>query len=454
MPQRDVTDPQVPDLYGGAGLFEPCTDPVLLNASVSSRGVLSWLRAMPSIYALNQTGVITDVGHKDGDADMPFEYVPPSAECGACETANFSICEYGWRFAEYCISAPVRKVNQIGVMPCLAQPKRRMFGEITDSMGRPIPGAGKGSLIDNQDEWDAVVAMARLARVLSTDVWGGDGALHNVLIPSLGYAFLGLATQINTGWLDKTGISCDGVDPDVKQFNDTVLTDRYNGYGICEYMTALVENAIWRAEAALGEVSPGEMAFFTTPNIAKGIVKEWECCDAQTCTTGDTNSRIVIDAYEFQRRRRANFQMGLWLAGIVNVNGMDIPVYGDPYIPFTRANGQETADVYLLTKSAGGMDTLFIEYQNYNEASSSLARKNGHVQITDGGKYLSLFEQTFDCYQTKVLVNPRVIVKAPFLQGRLVGVTSAALQLYPYPGETYSGRTAPAALSVSGGRNP
>jgi len=435
---RDIT-PSGKVIYSGEGLFHVCTKNSLINASVNGPGIANWLNWKPTIYKYNQSGILVWAGK-----DPREDYTPPDTTCGWCETGNYGFCEFRWCLGEYCVSTLPRKVTDLGLRVCEAHPIYRIHGNITDAMGNVVYPSG--SLIEDDDEWGLVVAANQIATIIGREMWAGTGVMVGVH-----REMLGLMSQINNGWADLLGTDCPGADPDVKDFDYNCIGDLYSGRSICEYVEYLVRNAVWRAVGAgLGTIAQGDMAIWSYPDIADHLVRAWECCMAQTCEpmAGTTNVNLNIDALDVLARRRAQgFINNIYQAGTINVQGMQIPVFGDLNIPHTVDGDHKIADVYLLVKRVGGMEVLYGEYQDFEQTMPArvTAGRPGVFRTSDGGRWAWAFNNETYCYAENLEIKPRVVVAAPFLQGRIQNVCAEVLQNLQPP--MYGGKDTPPALT-------
>ena len=428
-------------LYQGAGLFECGMDTNLLNASVSLPGsVLSWIPWTGNNEKRYGGGIMASFGEENQ------EFSNPEENCADCQTPNHSTyCEFYWGFGRYCQGLPTIDALNTGMRSYEQFPTYRLYGNVTDPTGKIV--APQGTIVDNDEEWAFVRAGARLALWLAGEVWSGDGA-GTAQYPRI----WGLQHQINTGWQDFSGISCSVVDPNVVVF-DNYVGDMYNGYSLCEIIEAVVRMARYRAEVS-GNPILGDPTIWTTPNVARAVMKDWTCCKTGTvCDVagGQTAGgvQLVMDAFDAQNQAKKLSQDGRYVVGVLNIDGMNVTLRGDPYMPHTVNGNVETADLYFIPRTMGGMPVIQGHYQDFRGVDQSRYVKLGaHIAVTDNGRYLTTFEHANNCINGNVTIKPRVMVRVPWVTARITGVSARLYQRFPYPGELPGGKNTPGNLEI------
>ncbi|MDP2323703.1 MAG: hypothetical protein Q8N51_06695, partial [Gammaproteobacteria bacterium] len=135
------------------------------------------------------------------------------------------------------------------------------------------------------------------------------------------------------------------------------------------------------------------------------------------------------------------------------VDGMNIPVVLDDGIPedtnTNNANlqaGEFASDIYLLPFSAmgGRVPTLYGEYFDYRIGQGWLRQVPGALGAdqyftSDAGMYSWTFSRLNNCILWLAEIQPRIILRTPYLAGRLQNVKYSPLQhtREPFPDDGY-----------------
>lgn len=413
--------PIVPPFYGQQGLFSYLADDVIINASVNDVGIASWLNWYPSIYRNREQALLSQISKKAGATQ--------DGPCDTCPSYEFKGCEMSFCFGRFCRETPEFLADDMGVLPSVQYPIRRWYGA--------VPGGGPtGSVIGRDDEWAMVMAGFALRQTLAQMMWPGSPGNNSALG---GYReFKGLEMLINTGYVDvQTGALCDAADSDVKSFNRQIVCDSAstNPYTIYQYMVMMYRIIQYRANTGLGSyINPADMLWVSVPEVIDGII-DCLACTYYPCLAGAGSTQLQISA-----DRAATFRDDMVKRQVFHVDGVDIPWMKDPFMTSETglAFGDETcADLFLLTRRHGPMEVLFGEYQDMIKAPDqkmfNLPNPEAALFTTDGGRFLATVERIKWCYTASLLLKPRVITLAPWLNARLTDVCVRSPQHYPSP---------------------
>lgn len=432
--------------HGPQGMLTfPGVDPQVFTTVVGNRGILGELRAVPSVYTNPTFYVITGVQDESGSEKTAVCDDPPTAGLmkGGLVTAPFG------RFER---QTPELELNRLGQRNDRADPlDLRMVGSPIDQGGPFSQGAMSpstpGDLLTNEVSrkfWELNVSLHRL---ISTKLWTGNPANNTA---GGGYKeFPGFDNLIITGHVDaETNTSLPSLDSDVVSFgnnrvdsNGTLLVDRL----AYMYMTR-------KDLAERSGLAPVRWVFAMRPELFWEVTKIFPCSYlTYACNLTGSNQQVTINAAD-QVRMRDDMRAGKYLM----INGERIDVVLDDGIAFLDGNemGTSTAprgcfssSIYLIPMSVlGGQAVTFLEYFDYTNPSLSEALQLGDGGVRVEGPWLVGVARKSWCVKWHVKLEPRLIMRTPWLAGKLQNVvycpTENARQ--PFPDDPYfvnGGRT-------------
>lgn len=328
-----------------------------------------------------------------------------------------------WCFGRIRTKSPEYDLMDSGLPWCIQQPRFRMFGDVTVGGEVVYPS---GTVINSDPEWGAVTAAVYARQILGRWIWTGN-PLSNVNM------FKGLQLLVNTGYTDaRTGLPCDALDSDVKDFGNQCIDNPNATRDIYRYVAAVVERIKLRAQGAgMGLPDPANMAIVAPSWLLNCLYDYWACLEGpcQTATAGAQVQTVFVDN-NAARNKADEYRRGSYLP----VNGWNIPTIADDFQPFTALADGWSADIYILTFNIAGMPVLFGEYQDFNATSFNVLRGLGidpasmNFSTTDGGRFLLWQERKNTCFDVRLAMKMRLILLAPFLQGRIANVCCRPLQ--------------------------
>lgn len=414
--------PVVPPWLGQQGLFSYRADDIVLNASLGDVGIAQWLNWYPSIYRNREQALISQMSKE-------YPETKQTTPCTTCPSYEFKGCEITFCFGRICTETPEFLADDMGVRPSSQYPMRRIYGSEPNIGTLPAQ-------ITRDDEWAFVMAGLALRGRLNQMIWPGTPANDSA---GGGYReFKGLDMLINTGYRDvETGALCAAADSDVKAFNNQFVCDTgsTNAYTIYQYMVQLYRVIQLRAWMSFGSpINPADMVWVSAPEVIDGII-DCLACTYYPCLAGVGSTALALSA-----DGAANFRDRMVAQQVFHIDGVDIPWVKDPFVTKTTglAFGDATcADLFLMTRRHGPMELVFGEFQDMaklpDEKMFGLATPQSTLFSTDGGRFLWTTERIKWCYTASVLLKPRVIVLAPWLQGRITDVCVRTPQHYPDP---------------------
>lgn len=408
-----------------AGFFGVCgLDNTLINASVGPRGIEEFLSAFGTDITNPEFPVLTGFEELSGQSE-------PSGACADCIIGESEGCILTAQFGKICRGSKEIALTEINTRRTPGENRLRLFGGITGPDGRPIPGAGHGTLIDDEREWAMVEAAVLLQRVFQSMIWQGNPA-NNI---GQGYwEFPGLDLLIGTGKVDAhTGTACAAADSDIKDFNYDLVSG--NAQDIVEVMSMMA--AYLQYNASRMGLDPVEWAICMREELWYALSEVWPLsyntyprnvlmnASAQINVDGSVmvGQRDSMRAGKYLdllgRRYRVITDDGI--AEQTNVNNANVPL------------GSWASDIYFVPLRVRGQAVTYLEYQDFSKTLRGIPQNmlndtQAQVWVTDGGRFFVDRTYTNRCYHTNVMTKPRLILRTPQLAGRIQNVRYNNLQ--------------------------
>jgi len=439
--------PSTAMLHGPGGLLSyPGVDPVLFHTVVGNRGILGALPTSPSLFTdptyYTITGVQDDVG---SEKNTVCENAPTSGLIKGCLAHSV--------FGRYERATQEVELNRLGQRRDRADPMDlTLIGSPIHTSGLFTGGAQSpavpGDLLRSEIArlfWTRNISMHRL---LNLQLWQGNPANNSA---GGGYKELtGLRILINTGYVDaENGTRCPSMDSDLKDFNYARVNT--NGPGLVNAISYLYHTRFDLAERT--GVLPVRWVLAMRPELFWEITAIWPCsylsyrCDLSGIQNNG-GAALIINGTD-QVAMRDEMRNGKYLL----IDGVRIEVIVDDGIPMatntTNANvtsGCAASDIFLIPMSViGGRAVTFLEYFDYTNPDISQALGNmilGRVE----GAFLTWPRQLNQCVVWQTKIEPRLVLRTPWLAGRLQNVQYCPLQFArePFPDDPYfvdGGRT-------------
>lgn len=430
--------------HGPGGILRfPGVDPDVFQTIVGTKGILNMLPAKPSVYTnptyQTITGVRDDSGSEKTD---PCDNAPTAGLIKSCILTSV--------FGRYERATPELELNRLGQLSDMADPMDLSL------VGSPIDGAGvfnlaelktPADLLRNEVSRKFFELNVSFHRILSVQLWQGNPANNSA---GGGYKEMtGFQLLVNTGHLDaQTGTSCPSIDSDLKNFNYARVDAGANGALLVDALSNM-----YRTRRDLAErtgVAPVRFVFVMRPELFWEITSVWPCSYLTYRCQVSGNQQVQINAAD-QVRMRDDMRRGKYLL----LDGEQIEVILDDGIPVatstTNANvteGCQSSDIYLISMSvAGGRAVTFLEYFDYNNPSLSAALGASNMVLARvDGSFLVWPRQINQCVVWQAKVEPRLVIRTPWLCGRLQNVMFCPTQQarQPFPDDPYfvdGGRT-------------
>lgn len=413
-------------MHGPGGLLTyPGVDPVLFHTIMGAQSLLGQLPASPSLYTnptyYTITGVLGDSGsEKDGVCDN----APVAGVKKACLLTSV--------FGRYERATPELELNRLGQLIDRADPIDLTLVGNPLVQANPVFGAGPGStavpadLLVNeisQKFWERAVSFHRL---LSQQLWVGNPATGNTA--GGGYKELTSVPQlVNTGYVDaETGQTCPSIDSYVQNFAYGRID--LDCAGLVNFITDMYYQV--KDRAFRSGMSPVRWILVMRPQLFYHITACWPCSYLVTNCQVTGNQRVEINGAD-QVRFRDEMRAGKFLM----IDGERVEVILDDGIPedtnTTNANvpsGCFGTDIFLLPMSVvGGRSVLFLEYFQYSNPATLDALGNlvlGKIE----GAFLTWIRQTNQCVVWQSKIEPRLVLRTPWLAARLNNVVYCPIQ--------------------------
>lgn len=420
----------------GGNLSFPGVDPAVFHTIVGNRGILGQLPATPNKYTNPTYYTITGVRADSG-----------SEKSGVCDDAPtaglMKSCLITSVFGRYERATPEIELNRLGQRTDRADPLDLSL------IGSPIYQSGVFSagpqgpatptdLLQNEVArkfWERNVSIHRL---LSRQLWIGN-PVNNA--GGGGYKEMtGFDVLINTGYVDaESHTSCPSLDSDLKDFGcDSIDT---HGTELVRAITAMYHYLKDLADRT--GVMPVRWVLAMRPQLFYEITAIWPCSylTYRCSMTAGANTYEMVNAQD-----AINFRDDMRAGKYLLIDGEKIQVVVDDGIVEDTATtnhdvteGCFCSDIYMIPMSVvGGQAVTFLEYFDYGNADIAQALGNmvlGRVE----GAFLTWPRQTNQCVVWQTKIEPRLVLRTPWLAGRLQHVQYCPLQheREPFPESPY-----------------
>ena len=438
--KHDVTGapPATGLIHGPGGLLSyPGVDPLVFHTVVGYKpGVMNSIPTRPSRFMSPLFEMVTGIkAEPEGQSEID----------GPCDDAPYGgpmkAGMVTFPFGRYDRSTRQIELNRIGQLNDRAEPMDlQLVGSAAgpNPFGDPANGAfPQGAVLRNEV---AVVMQERavaLNRILQRQIWRGNPANNAA---GGGYKeFAGLELLIQPNWRDAlTGLALPSLYPRIRDFNYQRID------GACD---AAVNEITYMARytrdlAERTGVGPVRWAFAMRPALFYELTKCWPCSYyTQLCTFGNQATTDIVQNISLtdQTAMRDDMRTNLYL--MIDGERWDV-ILDDTiteYTTTTDANVTEgcfASDIYLLSMSVAGRASLYFDYFDYNnpDLQSALAIGLGPlVRVLGGGAWLETFRQTNFCVEWQAKIEPRLILRTPWLCGRLENVQYCPLYANRHP---------------------
>lgn len=406
-------------LHGTAGIFQgPGLERDVISAHVRPFGIDGLLPMLPSTTQDPRFASITGISAPIGDQPVRACLDAPTSYLKGCNlTARFGLLRYDTETIEF--DKVMLRVNR---------------GDFTDLVlrGRLLGLTGLSPRNLNESDVLNIITASEMVQVgvqfersLNTQIWQGVTTATN--------QFPGLDVQINTGQMDAdTQTLCPSLDSDIKSFAyaDVCATTR----DIVEYMSAM-EFYITSLAAQTG-VDPVKWVWAMRPQLWFELSACWPCKYlTNRCMTTNVGANVAV----INDTTNVDLRDEMRNSKKITVNGTQYDVVTDVGIfehnSTNNANlipGQYASSIYFVPLTIqGNFPVLYREHVDYRDSfatqNTSLLR-NLNQFWTDDGIYSWAYEEDKWCYKLAAKTEQRVVLRTPWLAGKVQYIRYSPLQ--------------------------
>lgn len=411
--------------HGPGGLLSfPGVNPEVFHTVMGHTSILGQLPSMPSLETnptfLTITGVQADSGAEKEDV---CDDAPIAGLMKGCLATSV--------FGRYERATPELELNRLGQVVNRGDPMDlRLVGSPINSAG--IFGSGVQSASAPVDVFTNEVARkfwernVSLWRLMSRQIWSGTPANNS---GGGGYKEMtSFSVLVNTGYRDaETGVVCPAMDSYMSNFAYGNVS--VSGTAIISAITDMYYQVKRRAE--MTGVMPVRWVFAMRAQMFYELSAVWPCAYLSYRCNPSSGATEFIDAQDAVRFRD-EMRAGRYLL----IDGERVEVVLDEGIAELDGNnsggsfpgGCFASDIYLIPMSVvGGRSVTFLEYFQYSNPSIQEALGNmvlGRIE----GAFLTWPRQTNQCVVWQTKVEPRLIMRTPWLAARLQNVVYCPVQ--------------------------
>lgn len=405
-------------LHGPGGLFNtPGLDNAVISTHVRARGLGSLLPAFPSNDTNPMFGLLTGISDDQGSEptyicdDAPTGYVKSGTL-----TAKFGVIARDTNSIE--ITKTIRRINRGDFTDLMLIGK--ILNEDNRGVGYPT-NLNETGILNMVVQAEQLQTGVRMERKLNKLLWIGDPAIKTID----GYAeFPGLEQQLVTGQVDAeiNGVSLPSAD-------STIINVNYQTVGSAFDVVEPIEEAedfVYNLAADTG-MDPADWVVCVRPQLWRVLSSVWPIAyntQPDMAVIAGSNARVMIDA-RTNVQERDQMRAGLY----IDINGRRYNVVIDHGIPeensATNAGlgmGEFASSFNFVNLTAGGSPLTYWQYMNYADINSQAAGLPANLVnwATDGGRFLWSYDGKFTCFKMKMITEPRVVVRAPHLNFRVI----------------------------------
>src|SRR3990167_587985 len=415
-------------VHGPGGLLTfPGVDNAVFHTIMGSQSIMGQLPATPSLYT-NPT-YYTITGVQDDSGSEAAENCDPSPTAGlkkACLTTSV--------FGRYKRQTPELELNRLGQLNDRADPMDlTLVGSPIHttgifSSGLANPATPTDLLVNeiSQKFWELAISLHRL---LSIEICRGNPA-NDTGQEGSRKQLTGIDLLINTGYVDaETGQTCPSVDSYISNFS----YGRIDTGAAADNIIAAIADMYHQVKVRANKmgVMPVRWVLAMRDQLFYELTSVWPCSYLSfRCITGNANATEFIDAQDAVRFRD-EMRQGSYLL----IDGERIPVIQDEGIAEdTNTNNANVpsgcfgSDIYLIPMSVvGGRAVTYMEYFDYTNPSLASALGNLVLARVEGA-FLTWVRQANQCVVWQSKVEPRLVIRTPWLAGRLQNVVYCPAQ--------------------------
>lgn len=406
-------------LHGPTGIFRgPGLERDVISTHVRPMGVDSVLPLFPTVNVDPRFPSLTGISGPEGaQPEHACQDAPTSYMKGCNLTARLGLKRFDTRTVEF--DQVMRRVNRGDYTDLIL--RGRLLG--LTNLGPKVPS--EADVLNIVTASEMVQVGVQFERALNRELWQGVVTATN--------QFPGLDVQIATGQRDAdTGTLCPSLDSDIKSFafSDVCGTTR----DIVEYMSMLEFYLTTLAEQT--GVGPVKHVWAMRPQLFFELSACWPCKYlTNRCVTANVgyNALSVVDNTNINMRDDMRNRKKI----VVNGTEYDVVLDSGIFENNTTTNnnlapGQFASNIYFLPLTIqGNFPVLYREYLDYKDsfaAANVALLRNLNQFWTDDGVYSWAYEEDKWCYKLAAKTEQRVILRTPWLAGRIDNVRYSPMQ--------------------------
>jgi len=377
-------------IYGCCGLFSVCGPDAILSRVITDSKFSEWLGWQQNNDCYQFVKTITWIG-QEGTAAHNVE----SAAGGACDTppsVEWGTCEYLLQKGLLRQCGQPIEITVVGERYCDKQPLYTWDGQ----------------RINNDLDWQAIMAGIVLQNEIDRLAVVGNHSVTG--------EFDGLEQLVNTGYVDvHTAQPCTPIDSIVSDWGSTVMSA-----ALITRIIAYIRRIRQRA-ASRGGIRPEDMVIMMPSFLRDCFMTQWACygiCSEDADSTSRWETRDRDEKYRGG---------GLYGDGYITVDGVDVSLLTNDWIPWTSSAPNLCSDIYILTRRIGNLPILYLQWQDMNQGVAEMTRQAGYTHFTtsDGGRFIHWVKTDELCIQVCLAIKPALFLMAPWAQARIDNVCCA-----------------------------
>lgn len=412
-------------VHGPQGtLSYPGLDPQVFSTYMATMpGLLPTLPQRPTIYGNPLYPIMTGV-QDDPSASEPTTVCDEPRE-GGLQKAGIIRAPFG-RYS--------RRTRELSLERMGEYNDRGEFGDLRivgdfRTGGFTFAPGDPGNILQNEMTAAVFQRNVSLHRMLTKQAWIGNPANGN----GDGYMEMaGLDNLITTGYVDAiNGVALPSVDSDVKNFNYAAVQD--SAEALIDALSYLARYL--RINADRTGVTPVTWTIWMREELFWEISAVWPCAYLKGgCTVQDAAGvTLNIDARD-QVEYRDQMRQGRFL----DIDGIRYPVRFDSGIVELDGNssggnfpaGCFSSDIYFVPSTVmGGIPVTYLETFDFNNSSIDAALATGMFGDSRVvGPWMEHVRKKGGCFEVEAIIRPRIVLRTPWLAGKLENVVYCPLQ--------------------------
>lgn len=421
-------------IHGPGGILGSCAlDERVISARITPVGLSSVLPVNLTRETNPEFAFITGM-ESSGDDE-------PSTVCENCPSGITQSCIQMAQFGRIC-----RETKELDIDRTI---KRINRGEIDYTLINDILG------INQRDVFQAIESMDFRTILNVATAWAMievGGMFQQALVPmtfqgnpannvGTGYLeFPGLDLLISQNYVDAhTGANCAALDADVKSFNwqEVNAQDANGNFRIITFMSWLEQFVYYNATRM--RLQPATWAFVMREELWYMLTEIWPIAYQTTrniTAALPSSANVMVDA-RAETSMRDEMRRGMF----IDINGRRHPVViDDGIVEYNEETGEGNliagefaSNIYMVPLTiAGGMQATFYETLDFRATAAEISAAPGGLMsnrfYTDDGRFLWTLDQSTWCYVLLGKIEPRIILRAPMLSGKIEFVKYTPVQ--------------------------